>query len=72
MTLWEEIRLAERYGPAHEQYAATTPLILPHGRFRACGFRLNLAMRNGGAILIGTTTLLIVVVGAMAELLKHR
>lgn len=70
--LWEEIRLAERYGPAHVQYAATTPLILPRGRFRSCGFGLNLAMRNGGTTLIGTTTLLIIAIGVMAELLKHR
>ena len=26
--LWEEIRLAERYGPAHEVYARTTPTLL--------------------------------------------
>jgi protein-S-isoprenylcysteine O-methyltransferase Ste14 len=69
--LWEEIRLAERYGTAHEQYAAITPLILPRGRYRSCGFGFGLAMRQGGAMLIGVTALLVVAVGAMAELLKH-
>jgi protein-S-isoprenylcysteine O-methyltransferase Ste14 len=69
--LWEEIRLAERYGPAHEQYAATTPLILPCGHYQPCGFGLGLAMRKGGAILLGVTTLLMVALGAMAGYLKH-
>lgn len=69
--LWEEIRLSERYGEAHAVYALATPLILPRGRFRSCGFGLGLAMRNGGAILVGTTAALLFAVGLMAELLKH-
>lgn len=69
--LWEEIRLSERYGAAHERYAATTPLLLPRGRFQACGFGLGLALRNGGAVLLGVTIALVAAIGALAELLKH-
>jgi protein-S-isoprenylcysteine O-methyltransferase Ste14 len=68
---WEEIRLSERYGAAHERYAATTPLLLPRGRFHSSGFGLGLALRNGGALLLGVTVVLVAAIGAMAEVLKH-
>ena len=69
--IWEEVRLAERFGEAHRQYAEQTPLLLPLGRFRAGEFGLALAMRNGGALLIGLTVLLLVADEGMARVM-HR
>jgi protein-S-isoprenylcysteine O-methyltransferase Ste14 len=68
---WEEIRLSERYGEAHEKFSKTTPAILPLGRFRPAEFHLGLAMRKGGAILLGTTALIVVGIGVMGEVMKR-
>jgi protein-S-isoprenylcysteine O-methyltransferase Ste14 len=37
--VWEESRLAERYGEVHRLYQEKTPLIVPLGRFEANEFR---------------------------------
>ncbi|MBI1827736.1 MAG: isoprenylcysteine carboxylmethyltransferase family protein [Planctomycetes bacterium] len=58
--VWEEFRLAERYGEAHAAYRATTPLLLPLGRFRGGEFLWAQALRNGGStLLVGTCGLLL-------------
>ena len=69
--IWEEIRLSERYGQEHEQFARTTPLILPIGRFRPAPFKLSLAMKKGGAIQISVTALAVIALYAMAEVMKR-
>jgi len=70
--VWEEVRLAERYGDEHRRYRERTPLILPLGRIRRDGFAWRLAMRNGGGLLIGITALLLVAVAVMAEIMRPR
>ncbi len=52
---WEEVRLGERYGAAHLEYCATTPLLLPLGCFRRGEFRWADALRNGGSVLLAAT-----------------
>ncbi len=70
--VWEEVRLSERYGQAHEEYAHSTPLILPIGRFRPCPFKFSLAMRKGGAIQIGVTVLAVIAIYLMAEIMRPK
>lgn len=69
--VWEEIRLAERFGEEHRRYAAQTPVILPLGRLHTGGFRLGAAMRNGGALLIGLTALLLTADEIMAKMMQR-
>jgi len=69
--VWEEIRLSERYGEAHEQFARTTPLILPIGRFRAAPYKFSQAMRKGGALQTGVTVLAVVAIYFMTEWMKR-
>lgn len=45
---WEEVRLAERYGAAHQAYALQTPLLLPFGRLTACTMSWGHMLRKGG------------------------
>ncbi len=52
---WEEVRLGERYGAAHREYGATTPLLLPLGCFRRGEFRWADALHNGGSVLLAAT-----------------
>jgi protein-S-isoprenylcysteine O-methyltransferase Ste14 len=70
--VWEEIRLAERYGAAHRAYCRETPLLLPFGRFRAGGFRYRRALHNGAAVLLGTTALLLVIAEVLARTMHAR
>jgi protein-S-isoprenylcysteine O-methyltransferase Ste14 len=67
---WEEIRLAERYGAAHRAYCRETPLLLPLGHFRARGFRYGRALYSGGAVLLGTTALLLALVEVLARTMR--
>lgn len=68
--IWEEIRLEERYGDAHREYARVTPLILPFGRHRMGEFDIGLALSNGAAALCGVVASLLVAVEAMAETMR--
>jgi protein-S-isoprenylcysteine O-methyltransferase Ste14 len=65
--VWEEIRLAERYGADHEQYARATPALLPLGKFQPGVFQWSLAMRKGGGVLLGVAIALLVVVEILAK-----
>lgn len=55
--VWEELRVAERYGAAHRDYAARTPLLLPVGAFRRGEFRWSVALRKGGGLMISLLVL---------------
>lgn len=68
---WDEIRLGERYADAHREYALTTPVLLPVGRYRANKFHWALAAKNGGASLIAMTTILLIVTETLAVLLRR-
>lgn len=68
--VWEEIRLAERFGPEHRAYAECTPLLIPCGQFRANGFRVGLAMRNGGGLLVVLTAVLLLADEIMAKMMQ--
>ncbi|MBX3396732.1 MAG: isoprenylcysteine carboxylmethyltransferase family protein [Phycisphaerae bacterium] len=68
--LWEEFRLAERFGKRHEEYARTTPLFLPFGRFRPGTLLWPRAVRNGALGLIGITALLLACIEVMAEVMS--
>lgn len=65
--IWEEVRLAERYGAAHEAYTQTTPILLPLGMFHKGEFLWSQALRHGGGVLIGMLIALLVAVEVMAE-----
>lgn len=65
--LWEEARLAERYGAAYEPYRRETPLLIPRGRFCAGRFGWVRALRAGGVTLLLVTALLLVGVEVMAK-----
>jgi protein-S-isoprenylcysteine O-methyltransferase Ste14 len=65
--IWEEARLVERYGAAHEQYRHETPLLIPRGRFHAGGFGCVRALRAGGVALLVVTVLLLAGVEVMAK-----
>jgi protein-S-isoprenylcysteine O-methyltransferase Ste14 len=67
--IWEEARLAERYGAAHEPYRRETPLLIPRGRFCAGNFGWARAWRAGGAALLGVTALLLTGVEVMAKIM---
>jgi len=67
--IWEEARLAERYGPAHEAYRRETPLLIPRGRFCAGSFGWVRALRVGGITLLLVTALLLVGVEVMAKMM---
>jgi len=69
--IWEEVRVAERYGEEHRDYCRTTPLLLPTGQFRSGVFRWRGALGVDGLSLIGTTVFSLSAVEAMAELM-HR
>jgi protein-S-isoprenylcysteine O-methyltransferase Ste14 len=69
--IWEEVRLAARYGEAHREYCRMTPLLLPLGRFRAGRFEWRRALSAGGLTLIAMTAILLSGVEAMAELMHH-
>lgn len=68
--VWEEIRLAERFGPEHHEYARITPVLIPCGRFQSSEFRLRTALRNGGGLLIGMTAILLVADEIMAKMMN--
>ena len=65
--VWEEARLAQRYGPAYDSYRRETPLLIPRGRFRRGGFGWVRALRDGGITLLLVTALLLVGVEVMAR-----
>lgn len=69
--LWEEIRVSERFGEAHRRFAASTPLLLPVGRYRSGAFDCRRAIHNGGAALIAATLALLGMVEVMAETMPH-
>ena len=69
--VWEEIRLAERYGEEHRRYVEQTPVILPLGQLRTDGFRLGRALRNGGALLIGLVVFLLAADGVMGRMMNR-
>lgn len=69
--VWEEIRLAERYGAAHEEYARTTPLLLPLGKLYSGEFSWSQALRKGGGLLIGTLIVLLAGIAVMAKVMNH-
>ena len=65
--LWEESRLAERYGTRYEAYVRTTPCFLPFGRYRPGTLLWQRAVRNGALELIGITALLLACIEVMAH-----
>lgn len=67
--LWEEIRLAERYGAEFQEYQARTPLLFPLGQWDRGPFLWRQAFRNGGVQLIALTVVLLGVIEIMAETL---
>jgi protein-S-isoprenylcysteine O-methyltransferase Ste14 len=69
---WEEVRVAERYGAAHQAYCQTTPLLLPLGQFRWGAFEWRYALRSGGLQLIVITIALLSAVEVMAEFMPPR
>lgn len=70
--VWEEIRLAERFGEKHADYCRATPLLLPRGAYRSDGFSARLAWRNGGAWLVTAIGVMLVAVEVMAETIRPR
>lgn len=68
---WEEVRLAERYGEAHAEYAGRVPLLLPIGRFQSDEFRLGEALSRGGARLIGCIVGLLALLEVFVEAVQH-
>lgn len=69
--VWEEVRLAERYGAAHAEYARATPILLPLGKFHSGEFFWSQALRHGGGVLIGMVIALLAVVESMAQTMNH-
>ncbi len=67
--LWEEIRLAVRYGDAHHRYCAETPVLMPLGTFRAGEFTWQAASSRGGALLLSAVVMLLSMVQVMAVVL---
>lgn len=67
---WEEIRLAESFGDAHDHYCKTTPLLLPMGRLSERAFQWRCALQNGALTLLVTIALLLCVVEVMAKLFR--
>lgn len=65
--VWEEVRLAERFGGEHRRFVHRTPLLVPLGRLRPTPLRLGVAMTNGGAVLVSVTILLLISVEVMAK-----
>jgi len=65
--VWEEIRLAERYGAEFQEYKARTPLFLPLGHWDRGRFLWRQALGNGGVQLIALTVVLLSVIEIMAE-----
>ena len=57
--IWEEIRLAERYGTDHQAFAQSTPLLLPVGRYRPGAFNWRTAHSNGAGLLLLLVALLL-------------
>ncbi|GMU23346.1 MAG: hypothetical protein AMXMBFR13_34250 [Phycisphaerae bacterium] len=68
---WEEVRLAERYGGAHAEYAGRVPLLLPIGRFQSGEFRLGEALSRGGARLTGCIIGLLALIEGFGEAVQH-
>lgn len=68
---WEEVRLAERYGETHAEYAGHVPLLLPVGRFQSGEFQLGKALSKGGARLMGCTIGLLALVEVFVEAVQH-
>jgi protein-S-isoprenylcysteine O-methyltransferase Ste14 len=69
--VWEEIRLSETFGEQHAAYCATTPILLPLGRRHGKPFRVRMAFRNGGIVLIASVLALLGVVEVMAETMRR-
>ncbi len=67
--LWEESRLAVRYGDAHQLYHAQTPMLLPFGAFRSGKFTWQAAMSRGGTLLLSAVVILLASVQVMAEVM---
>ena len=65
--IWEEARLAERYGAAYEPYRRETPLLIPRGRYHVGSFGYVRALRAGGVTLVLMTALLLAGVEVMAK-----
>jgi len=62
--IWEEYRLAERYGGVYYAYRASTPMLLPFGHFARGEFHLRQAIRRGGGtLLLGTMGILLFAIG---------
>lgn len=66
--LWEEVRVRERYGAAHEAYCRTTPLLIPWV-FRSDTFSWRSALAGGGIQLIVVVAALLGGVQLMATLM---
>ena len=64
--IWEEVRVAERYGEAHQEYCRSTPLLLPLGRFRAGAFSWAKVFTSGGLSLVSITLLFLCAIEVMA------
>lgn len=69
--IWEEIRLMDRYGDAHREYACAVPLILPLGSFRPGLFSLRQALSNGSGGLIAVNAVLLVTIEIIAETMRQ-
>lgn len=68
--LWEELRIAEHYGDVHRDYVASTPLILPFGRFHPSAFSCQVALRNGGLLLLLINALFLSSIEVMSETMR--
>jgi protein-S-isoprenylcysteine O-methyltransferase Ste14 len=66
--IWEEVRVRQRYGEAHDAYAREVPMLLPLGRFKHGLFAWSKAMRAGGALLIAQTAVMLVAIALVAVL----
>lgn len=67
--IWEEARLATRFGESFDRYRAATPLLLPLGSWQRGIFGCRLALRAGGAVLLATVGALMIAIHVMAETL---
>ncbi|RME37189.1 MAG: isoprenylcysteine carboxylmethyltransferase family protein [Planctomycetota bacterium] len=69
---WEEARLEQRFGEVYRRYCATTPRLVPLGRFRVNGFSWRAALQSGGLTLIVAVCAGLAGVEVMAETLAGR
>jgi protein-S-isoprenylcysteine O-methyltransferase Ste14 len=68
--VWEESRLAERYGETHRRYRGKTPLIAPFGRYQANDFQWRYLKKRSVLSLLMAVVGLLLAVEIMGEMLS--